>query len=78
MGATPPTAPATRPSGRWPNRFAYATTKSGLEGFTFSLAAEVASRAITVNAVDPGGTESGWLADAMKTRLIGSLYTAPR
>lgn len=37
-----------------PGQTAYAASKSGIHGFTKSLAREVASRGITVNAVAPG------------------------
>lgn len=40
----------------------YITTKGAIEAFTVTLAAEVASRGITVNAVDPGPTDSGWIS----------------
>jgi 3-oxoacyl-[acyl-carrier protein] reductase len=46
-----------------PESLASATTKGAVEAFTFSLAAEVASKGITVNAVDPGGTDTGWMTD---------------
>ena len=57
-----------------PKSLAYATTKGAVEAFTFSLAAEVASRGITVNAVDPGGTDTGWMTEELKadiTRQMG-------
>ena len=41
----------------------YAAAKSGLLGFTKSLAAEVASRGITVNAVAPGFIETDMTAE---------------
>ena len=40
---------------------AYAATKGAVEAFTVSLSAEVASLGITVNAVDPGITDTGWI-----------------
>ena len=45
-----------------PDNLAYAATKGALEAFTTSLAAGVASLGITVNAVDPGGTDTGWMS----------------
>ncbi|GAC1444666.1 MAG: SDR family oxidoreductase [Chloroflexota bacterium] len=44
-----------------PQVLAYATSKGAVEAFTSSLSAEVASMGITVNAVDPGGTDTGWM-----------------
>ena len=59
--------------GPMPRELAYASTKAAVEGFTVTLAAEVASRGITVNAVNPGVTNSGWLesgeAAAMRSRF---------
>jgi 3-oxoacyl-[acyl-carrier protein] reductase len=52
-----------------PQSLAYATTKGAVEAFTSSLAAEVASKGITVNAVDPGGTDTGWMTDELKGEL---------
>jgi 3-oxoacyl-[acyl-carrier protein] reductase len=49
-----------------PQALAYATTKGAVEAFTSSLAAELASRFITVNAVDPGGTDTGWMSEEVK------------
>jgi 3-oxoacyl-[acyl-carrier protein] reductase len=40
--------------GAYPNFVAYATSKWGLEGFTQTLAAELASARIRVNSVEPG------------------------
>ncbi len=47
----------------------YATTKAAIEAFTRLLAVEVASKQITVNAVNPGPTDTGWMTDEIKEEL---------
>jgi 3-oxoacyl-[acyl-carrier protein] reductase len=42
---------------------AYAVSKGALQQATLTLADELAARGITVNAVNPGPTNTGWLAD---------------
>jgi NAD(P)-dependent dehydrogenase (short-subunit alcohol dehydrogenase family) len=41
---------------------AYAVSKGALQQATLTLADELADRGITVNAVNPGPTDTGWLA----------------
>lgn len=51
----------------------YAASKAGIDGFTKSVAQEVASRNITVNAIAPGFIETsmtGILPDALKAKLL--------
>jgi len=48
--------------GAMPGKLPYVATKGAIEAFTVTLAAEVAPRGITVNAVDPGPTDTGWLS----------------
>jgi 3-oxoacyl-[acyl-carrier protein] reductase len=48
--------------GAMPGKLPYVVTKGAIEAFTVTLAAEVAPRGITVNAVDPGPTDTGWLS----------------
>jgi 3-oxoacyl-[acyl-carrier protein] reductase len=41
---------------------AYAASKGAIEWITVSSAAELASTGITVNAVDPGANDTGWMS----------------
>lgn len=52
--------------GPLPGELAYAATKGAMEAFTLSLAAELAPLGTTVNAVDPGATDTGWISDQMR------------
>jgi 3-oxoacyl-[acyl-carrier protein] reductase len=54
--------------GPMPGELAYAATKGAVEAFTVSLSAEVGSLGITVNAVDPGITDTGWIPPELKTK----------
>jgi len=55
--------------GPMPDELAYATSKGAVEAFTVSLSAAVARQGITVNAVDPGATDSGWITPQIKAAL---------
>jgi 3-oxoacyl-[acyl-carrier protein] reductase len=56
--------------GPMPGELAYAASKGAISAFTRSLAKEVAAKGITVNAVDPGPTDTGWMTDIQKASLI--------
>ncbi|MGA7731953.1 MAG: SDR family oxidoreductase [Chloroflexia bacterium] len=56
--------------GPMPGKLAYVTTKGAIEAFTVTLAAEVAPLGITVNAVDPGPTDTGWITGDIKEYLL--------
>jgi len=43
------------------NEIAYATTKSAIETLTRTISQEIAKKGITINAVNPGLTDTGWL-----------------
>lgn len=55
--------------GPMPGELAYATTKGAVNALTITLAAEVASLGITVNAVNPGPTDTGWVTEEIKREL---------
>jgi len=59
-----------------PGQANYVASKAGLIGLTKSLAQEMASRNITVNAIAPGFIETdmtGALSDAVKTNLLAHI-----
>jgi 3-oxoacyl-[acyl-carrier protein] reductase len=54
--------------GPMPGELAYAASKGAVEAFTVSLSAEVAPLSITVNAVDPGITDTGWIPEELRQK----------
>ncbi|MCE4049364.1 MULTISPECIES: SDR family oxidoreductase [Bacillaceae] len=56
--------------GPMPGELAYAATKGAISAFTKSLSQEVASLGITVNAVNPGPTDSTWMNDEIREHLL--------
>lgn len=59
--------------GPMPDELAYIATKGAIEAFTTSLAAGVAGRGITVNAVDPGPTDTGWMSDETRAYVLAHM-----
>jgi len=53
-----------------PGELAYVATKGAVEAFTVSLSAEVSSLGITVNAIDPGITDTGWISPDLKAKWV--------
>jgi 3-oxoacyl-[acyl-carrier protein] reductase len=59
-----------------PGQVNYAAAKAGIEGFTRSLARELASRNVTVNCVAPGFIDTDMtraLTDAQRTELLAQV-----
>lgn len=56
--------------GPMPAELAYAASKGAVEALTVSLSAGVAPLGITVNAVNPGPTDTGWMSDDLKRALL--------
>lgn len=52
-----------------PDNLPYAVTKGAVEALTISLAPTLARKGITVNAIDPGPTDSGWMDDQLRAEL---------
>lgn len=52
--------------GPMPGNLAYAATKGAISAFTSSLSAELSELGITVNAVNPGPTDTNWMDDEIR------------
>ena len=52
------------------DELAYGMTKGAIEAFTKSLAAGVGHKGITVNAINPGPTDTGWITPELGRELL--------
>ena len=55
--------------GPMPGELAYVASKGAITAFMRSLAKEIGGKGITVNAVDPGPTDTGWMSEDLKASL---------
>lgn len=58
--------------GKMSSEIAYAITKSAIEMMTYTLSSEIAAKGITINAVNPGPNDTGWMNKETKKELIKS------
>lgn len=56
--------------GPMPSELAYAASKGAVEAFTTSAAPTLGMRGITINAVNPGPTDTGWMSDELRDILL--------
>jgi len=56
--------------GPMPGELAYIATKGAIEAFTRTLAAEVGHKGITVNAINPGPTDTGWMDEELRRECV--------
>lgn len=56
--------------GPMPGELAYAATKGAVEAFTVSVSPALATRGITINAVNPGPTDTGWMDEELRELLL--------
>lgn len=52
-----------------PGNLCYATTKNAVEALTTCAAMTLGFKRITANAVDPGGTDTGWMDEPLKAEM---------
>jgi 3-oxoacyl-[acyl-carrier protein] reductase len=55
--------------GPMPEELAYVATKGAIEAFTRTLAVEIGHKGITVNAVNPGPTDTGWMSEELEREI---------
>jgi 3-oxoacyl-[acyl-carrier protein] reductase len=51
----------------------YAVSKGAIHQMTLTLADVLADRGVTVNAVNPGPTDTGWADEELTARVAGAL-----
>ena len=56
--------------GEMSDEIAYALTKGAAETLTRTISQRLAQRGITINAVNPGPTDTGWMDDELKAGIL--------
>lgn len=67
-------------TGPMPDEVSYAVSKGAIGTMTFCLAQSLKKRGLTINAVNPGATDTGWVNDAIRVELkrVGSEIGTPQ
>ncbi|WP_404405883.1 SDR family oxidoreductase [Jeotgalibacillus malaysiensis] len=56
--------------GPMPNELSYALTKSTIDTLAYTISPVLAERKITMNVINPGPTDTGWMNDELKEELL--------
>ncbi len=57
--------------GEMSNEIAYAVTKGAIETLTKTISQKIAKKGITINAVNPGPTDTGWMDEKLTAIILG-------
>ncbi len=57
--------------GPMPNELAYAGSKGAIIAFSTSIMPDLARLGITINVVNPGPTDTGWMTDDLREAIVG-------
>ena len=56
--------------GPMPDELAYVASKGAIDALMLTLSAEVAHLGVTVNTVNPGPVDTGWMDDATRAEVV--------
>jgi 3-oxoacyl-[acyl-carrier protein] reductase len=56
--------------GEMSDEIAYAVTKGAIETLTKTISQKIATKGITINAVNPGPTDTGWMDESLTTLIL--------
>ena len=56
--------------GEMSNEIAYAVTKGAIETLTKTISQKIATKGLTINAVNPGPTDTGWMDENLTTLIL--------
>jgi len=58
--------------GSMPDELAYAMSKGAIVAFSQSIAPDLAKRGITINVINPGATDTGWISPEFHAELVAA------